>query len=388
MISLAARLIDIYRTDGLLVLFGKSVRFCLLRVPLGYESLCAIEHWLHRTGTETEPNSRQGGAPPAPPDGDPPVAAGSCERLYPSGGPRWGDSTTTFPTIHPIAENPVLTRRDVSDYGHCEFVADPFMFVAPEGEWHLFFEAYNSRRPTGGVIAHATSENGRSWAYDRVVLKSDQHLSFPYVFRWDGGHYMIPETGAADGRRIRLYRADEFPYGWTEQNVLLTVDHRTDDAVVFRHDDRWWMLIGASETNSTYLYYAESLTGTWRSHPQNPVVHERPTGFRPGGRPVVTDSHLTVFFQDCQSQYGDKLRAFEIAELTVSDYNDRECQQSPVLEGTGGTGWNSGRMHHIDPWYVDGQWRCAVDGGIGIGASLLGDGFSIGMYGTQSADQS
>jgi hypothetical protein len=269
---------------------------------------------------------------------------------------------------------------DVTDYRHCEFVADPFLFVTTDGDWHMFFETYRSSQAPGGVISHARSQNGLQWEYDRVVLESEQHLSFPYVFQWRENHYMVPEQGAAGGRTVTLYQANDFPYNWSKQCDLISADHRTDDAVLFRWNERWWMLMGDHDTASTYLYHAESLTGKWTSHPENPVIQGRPFGFRPGGRPIVSEKDIVLFMQDCQSQYGDKLRAFEVTELSVSNFDDRECQNSPVLEGSGGTGWNSGRMHHIDPWYVDGRWWCAVDGGIGIGKSILGDGFTIGMY--------
>lgn len=64
------------------------------------------------------------------------------------------------------------------------------------------------------------------------------------------------------------------------------------------------------------------------------------------------------------------------------DYADRECLDAPLLEGTDERfGWNSGAMHHVDPWYTGEGWRCAVDGTVGFGRSLLSDQhWAIGMY--------
>lgn len=89
-----------------------------------------------------------------------------------------------------------------------------------------------------------------------------------------------------------------------------------------------------------------------------------------------------AFYQDCAARYGDAVRAYEITALSPSAYADRECLDAPLLEGTDERfGWNSGAMHHVDPWHTGEGWRCAVDGNVGFGRSLLSDQhWAIGMY--------
>ena len=48
---------------------------------------------------------------------------------------------------------------------------------------------------------------GRRTLSVSIVLAEPFHLSYPYVFEWQGSHYMIPESGAA--KSVRLYRASE-----------------------------------------------------------------------------------------------------------------------------------------------------------------------------------
>src|SRR6267142_1181613 len=91
----------------------------------------------------------------------------------------------------PNLRNPVLAASDVSDVP-AVFVADPFMIRANDS-WHMFFEVFN-RETLKGEIGLAISANGRSWTYQRIVLQEDFHLSYPYVFEWEGEHYMVPET--------------------------------------------------------------------------------------------------------------------------------------------------------------------------------------------------
>ncbi|EMA65565.1 hypothetical protein C468_06273 [Halorubrum kocurii JCM 14978] len=314
------------------------------------------------------------GAEPARTEVHPPVRD---NHTVPDGGRRELPEPTAYTGT---GENPVLVAEDVTDFGAVDFVADPFLFPGADC-WHLFFEVCNTSRDPDAVIAHATSPDGLRWEYDRVVLRSDEHLSFPYVFEWEGTRYMVPEEGGSDGRAIRLYEATDFPGGWEPRATLVSADHHTDDTVVFRWRDRWWLLVGDDEVAGFRVYHSDSLVADdWEPHEGNPVVTGRPTAFRPGGRPVVGSDGVVVFFQDCEGRYGEAVRAFEITALGPETYADEELTESPVLEGTGArVGWNSGRMHHVDPWCVDGRWLCMVDGNVSHPELFTNDHWSIGV---------
>ena len=106
------------------------------------------------------------------------------------------------------ATNPVLTREDVSDV-RALFVADPFLLRVGK-VWHMFFEVYNFDSDRG-EIAWATSPDGFVWEYQKIVLRESFHLSYPYVFEWQGEYYMIPETHQAES--VRLYQPEEVTVG-------------------------------------------------------------------------------------------------------------------------------------------------------------------------------
>ena len=300
------------------------------------------------------------------------------------------DAATSPPAFRPVpmesVSNPVLTAADVTDYGNVDFVADPFLFVTETGPWRLFFEVYNrDRRPTG-VVGHATStDGGRSWEYDRVVLRDDVHLAFPYVFEWDGAYYMVPDRWNRDRpAAVRLFRTDSLPAGWRPVSTVVDPDRQLADCVLFRWDDRWWAMLGSDDgRHDLFLYHSDDLLADeWTPHERNPVAAGRPEAGRPAGRPIVTEDGILVFFQDCAEQYGDKVRAFEVERLSPTAYADRERPESPILEGSDRRlGWNSGRMHHVDPWYIADGWRCAVDGNVGFGRRAFGPNhWAIGMY--------
>ncbi|WP_226479953.1 glucosamine inositolphosphorylceramide transferase family protein [Natrinema amylolyticum] len=322
------------------------------------------------------------------------------QSARPSNAPSPINSDTTATMIPPIAhefphheplsprpargiDNPVLTAADVFGYGTAEFVADPFVFVQSD-TWHLFFEIFNGHRDPPAVIGHARSRDaGATWSFTDVVLRTDTHIAFPYVFEWEGSHYMIPDRWDHvnwEPRDIKLYRASHFPESWTECATLVSPTHRLNDVVTFRFDDRWWSIGG--DGRNLYAYYSDELVADgWTPHPENPVVSDRPTGGRPGGRPIVGHDRILLYLQDCTAGYGSKLRAFEVTRLTPESYEDHEHPQSPVLEPDERLiGWNAGKMHHLDSVYVDGQWRCVVDGNIGLQRIFGNHHWSIGLF--------
>lgn len=252
-------------------------------------------------------------------------------------------------------ENPVLSAADVTDVP-ASFVADPFM-VHTDGLWHMFFEVKN-RQSGKGDVGWATSADGLRWEYQQIVLAEPFHLSYPYVFEWEGAFFMVPETLKAGA--VRLYRADPFPERWVHVQDLVPV--AAADPSPFRFADRWWMFLCVTpyEHDTLALYHADRLEGPWREHAKSPLLQDDPRRSRPAGRVLVQDGQVIRFAQDCHPCYGARVRAFEVSRLTPEDYE--ESERGPVLEPAG-SGWNGMRMHHADPHPLPGGgWIACVDG--------------------------
>ncbi|WP_246988375.1 glucosamine inositolphosphorylceramide transferase family protein [Halorientalis marina] len=278
--------------------------------------------------------------------------------------------------------NPVLTSDDVTDFGDVDFVADPFLLPLKD-EIHLFFEVMNRDKKPNSAIGHATSDNGHEWAYDQIVLETGRHVSFPFIFENEGDYYMLPEQSDPKSDIIELYKANSFPTEWKRCSTLLEPEFDVQDAILFQWDEYWWLLIGSGHYDEIHLYYSNFLErNEWHAHKNNPVVTDRQSGAKPAGRPIITEERIILFLQDCVREYGDKVRVYTVDQLNPTEYSDTESPFSPVIEGTGGVGWNSGRMHHIDPHWIGGEkWICAVDGDIGFPRGYVtGDHWSIGIY--------
>ena len=254
--------------------------------------------------------------------------------------------------------NPVLTAADVSDI-RANFVADPFM-IFESGKWYLFFEAKNAATQRG-EIALATSPDLTHWTYQQVVLAEPFHLSYPYVFQWNGKHYMVPESYQADS--VRLYEASDFPKQWHFVTNLISNVQFADSSLV-RYNDKWWLFTSTTNHSFMSIYYADELAGPWKAHPNNPVICNDPSSARPGGRVLIQDGKITRFVQIDVPTYGYGLRAFQVTELTPSTFVEREIPDFRNLMATGSKwAWNGEGMHTLDAHCLgDGRWVACVDG--------------------------
>lgn len=282
-----------------------------------------------------------------------------------------------------LGKNPILTAADVTDYGYVSFVADPFLYISDD--WHLFFEVQNGQRDPTAVIGHAVStDSGRTWGYDQVVLNYDRHLAFPYVFEVDGTVFMTPAQGGDPHERsVTLFEAANFPYDWQPVTDIIRPGYGPVDPIVFEHDNRWWLVVGGNDNETLYAYYSDSLRSSgWTPHDQNPIVTDRVHAGRPAGRPTISPRGPVLFLQDNTAQYGDSVRAFQVTELTPTEYRDEPISENPLLSGNGFSGWNASRAHHIDAQDTNTElgWVCVTDGDMGFGRKVTGACWSIGTY--------
>lgn len=269
-----------------------------------------------------------------------------------------GESPITL-SCHPKVFNPILTANDVTDIP-AAFVADPFM-IKEGSMWYMFFEALHGDLNLG-KIGLATSVDGLTWQYDKIVMSEPYSLSYPFVFKTDTDYFMIPECNST--KSIRLYRSDNFPYSWTLESVLLK-GQRFSDTTVFRYQDFWWMFTATRSrpinNGRLRLYYSNKLKGPWIEHPKSPVVDNNPSIARPAGRVIVTKNNIIRFAQDDFPIYGNKVWAFNITQLSPDNYDEKPAKDSPVVQATG-TGWNQYGMHTVDAHWINGQWIACVDG--------------------------
>jgi len=93
-------------------------------------------------------------------------------------------------------------------------------------------------------------------------------------------------------------------------------------------------------------------------------------------RGVVLDDGLSLFFQDVERTYGDKVRAYRVEALIEDAYSHTELDISPILEASRDGDWRGDGMHHVDPVLV----YTGVENVVPVDGKMQGSEWSIGIY--------
>jgi hypothetical protein len=198
------------------------------------------------------------------------------------------------------------------------YLADPFLFRC-RGATYLFCEEYSHDTGLGSIVWSRYNPSARGWSVPRPALVRPWHLSYPCVFRGpDGTIYMLPEQSTAGV--LTLYRAERFPDRW-QPAVDLLAEPDIADATLHRDPQGWWLFCGKG-WDELHLYHAETLTGPYRPHPQNPIKSDARSA-RPGGR-LYRDAGGALIrpAQDCSRGYGCALSLCRIDELTPTAFRE------------------------------------------------------------------
>jgi hypothetical protein len=201
------------------------------------------------------------------------------------------------------------------------FWADPFA-VEHQGRSFIFFEELPYRTQKGRIMAIEVFEDAEP-GEPQVALEQPYHLSYPFVFDWDGSLYMLPET--AQNGTIEIYRCEEFPLRWRLHRVLLD-KLSAFDATLWRESDRWWMFVsvaelGADSSDELHLYWSTTPLGPWTAHRGNPVVSDVRCA-RSAGPLFTRDGRLYRPSQDCSLAYGHSVSINRVDVLSDDDYQE------------------------------------------------------------------
>ena len=203
--------------------------------------------------------------------------------------------------------------------------ADPFPVAHADGRFVFFEEQLPGER---GHIAVSRVEDDGTWSPPSVALRCEHHLSYPFVFEWEGSMFMVPES--ASERRAEVYRCIGFPDRWRLEQVLLN-DVRAADATLARLGDTWWMFVSIAPEevpifDELHLFHASSPLGPWTAHARNPVKCDA-TNSRPAGRLFTVGEKLYRPAQDCGPRYGYATVINEITRLDGERFEEREVSR-------------------------------------------------------------
>lgn len=244
--------------------------------------------------------------------------------------------------------------------------ADPFI-TRHQGRTFVFFEECPYRfwgRTTGsrGRLCVMEYLGSAGWSKPVPVLERPYHLSYPFVFRWNGRFYLLPET--LENRTIELYEEEEFPYRWRLHRTIMSGVSAVD-TTLHEQDGLWWMFTCRQDDSppnrDLYLYHSEDpVDGEWKPHPANPVVSDFRYA-RPAGRIFHDGSAYIRPAQDCSNGYGGAVEFRRILRLDRTGYEETSSRRlgPESIAGAGGVHtWNEdGGLRLTDARKKVARWR-------------------------------
>ena len=205
------------------------------------------------------------------------------------------------------------------------FWADPFV-VYRDHKYFIFFEDLNFNDRKGTISVIEMDEKGNTTAPVKA-LERPYHLSYPFIFEWEGQTYMIPETSR--NRTVEVYKSVRFPDQWELHKTLMN-NVVAMDATLHHDAGKWWMFVnmqehrGASKMDELFLFWADSpLSDDWTPHPLNPIVSDVRSA-RPAGKLFTRNGKLYRPSQNSSGKYGYGLKINEVVTLNEEEFEERE----------------------------------------------------------------
>ena len=207
------------------------------------------------------------------------------------------------------------------------YYADPFLVSDMHMTW-LFVERFSYRSCCGDLCAIALDDKLRP-APPVAILPERRHSSFPFVFYYNGRHYMVPET-CAEGA-VEIHESVNFPERWRLVSLALT-DIDAADSVIFEHAGLWWLVTSVrndAEGNERYLaifFSSDFRSGKWQPHPVNLTrLYQRlpHCSGRNAGGIIRRNGRLLRLAQANHNFYGEGLQVMEIEVLTPAEFRER-----------------------------------------------------------------
>lgn len=233
-----------------------------------------------------------------------------------------------------------------------EFWADPFL-VKHQDNLYVFFENYEYDRALGKISCAKIVEGTVQQVKD--VLTKDYHLSYPFMFKENDHHYLIPETN--QNNRLEIYRCNNFPNDWELHSTSFEGEKIVDATFYKDQGGLTWLFVNKSVdlnvgfANELFIYRIDSFeTMEMVPHKQNPVLINASTA-RNGGGIFEKDGKIYRPSQaNIQGVYGKALNINQINTLTLEEYHEHNVKRIYPNFRKGMKAMH--HLHQIDDYFV------------------------------------
>jgi hypothetical protein len=200
-----------------------------------------------------------------------------------------------------------------------EILADPFG-IEENGNLIILAEQLEHGTSKG----HLVRIDPQAASKPTQLLARPFHLSYPFLVEDGSQRYVVPEQ--AESGTLAFYPLTENGIG--KPAAAIEGLDAIDPTFLHRHG-LWWLFCTRASSGPNgplFIYYAETLLGPYRAHPENPIVTNCGCT-RPAGRIIRLGETLLRPAQDCASSYGAAIVLCEIETLTTEIYRERPVRR-------------------------------------------------------------
>ena len=199
------------------------------------------------------------------------------------------------------------SELNVLKYNQIVIKADPFLFVHND-KLYLFYE--EKKRKTKGYIMMTYTTDLRNWSVPVLVLREPFHLSFPFVFEYEGDVYMMPESSEAE--EIRIYKFEDDTLSKCSLIHIPVKGHFVDSSIISKGGVLY--LFSSDIKYNQRVFMAQELLGVYHEHQGSPLYSGSDYG-RNAGSVFEYGGALYRPSQDCSRLYGGNVTLHQVTEL-------------------------------------------------------------------------
>jgi hypothetical protein len=201
--------------------------------------------------------------------------------------------------------------------------ADPCLH-AKDDQLYCFFERMPRGRQGRGEIAAVRVLSEGKLSEPKSILALSSHLSYPFVFDWQGQSFMLTESAETGG--IGVWEAHRYPLVWRRRETWLE-GQCAYDPTLFDWQGCWFLFVtldesGGGANDELFLFTANTPLGPWQPHRANPVVSDCRYA-RPAGRLFMQGATLIRPAQDCSGAYGRAINLCAVDLMTPDHFSQR-----------------------------------------------------------------
>ncbi|MEA3320214.1 MAG: hypothetical protein U9Q88_09320 [Bacillota bacterium] len=210
------------------------------------------------------------------------------------------------------------------------YYADPFGLQDEDGI-HILMEEVDHRVVKGfisGVKMKGGPQKKDQLDWDHSLFKLESHMSYPYLIKFEGENYCIPET--SETKEVAVYKVIN---GKLKKEKTIIKDFAAVDSTIVHHNGFWWLFCTKadsgpqSDNSELHIFFAKELFGEWNPHLANPVKVDVRSS-RPAGTPFLFENVLIRPAQDCSETYGGRIILNQVTTLTIDKFE--EVAISPI----------------------------------------------------------